>query len=233
MITNIQEIKQEIENRVSDKSTLATLLEITFKGLQPDTAKRAMLEAMLRGFKFEDFLQKNVYAVPFSGSYSLITSIDYSRKVGMRSGVCGTSAPVYEEKDGKIISCTITVKRKMGDYIGDYSATAFFDEYNTKRNLWISKPRTMIAKVAEMHALRKACPEELSQAYIEEEYQQDLVKAEISKEDKEKILLENKNKLEACKNVEELKLVWNSLPAESKTALDSVKNELKQKYESA
>jgi hypothetical protein len=28
---------------------------------------------------------------------------------------------------------------------------------------------TMIAKVAEMHALRKACPEELAKSYIEEE----------------------------------------------------------------
>jgi hypothetical protein len=43
----------------------------------------------------------------------------------------GVSAPSYEEKDGKIISCTITVKRKVGEYIGDYSATVYFDEYDS------------------------------------------------------------------------------------------------------
>ena len=124
----------------------------------------------MRGFEFKDFLDKNIYAVPFGGSYSLITSIDYARKVGMRSGVVGKSAPVYQEQDGKIISCSVTIKKEIKGLIGDFTSLVFFDEYNTGRNQWASKPRTMIAKVAEMHALRMACPEELSQAYSEEEY---------------------------------------------------------------
>ncbi len=36
----------------------------------------------------------------------------------------------------------------------------------------------MIAKVAEVHALRKACPEEMSQIYVEEEREKEICKEE-------------------------------------------------------
>lgn len=231
MEKSLVEIKKELETHISDKETFLSLCQTTFKGLQPDMAKQALLEAMFRGWKFDDFLKKNVYAIPFKDAYSLISSIDYARKIGMRSGICGKSAPTFEEKEGKVISCTVTVKRKVEEYVGDYSATVYFSEYNTGRNLWISKPRTMLAKVAEMHALRMACPEELAQVYLEEEYEQDTVKAEIEEENKEKTIAENKTKLESCKNIEELKTVWASLPAEIKSALEETKETLKMKYE--
>ena len=223
---NLVQIKNEIEKQVSDQGTLQTLLQTTFKGLQAQTAKTALLEGMMRGFTFEDFLKKNIYAVPFGPGYSLVSSIDYARKIGMRSGVVGTKKPEFEEKESKIVSCTVTVLKKTGDYIGEFTATAYFDEYNTGKNQWFSKPRTMISKVAEMHALRKACPEEASQMYLEEEY------------DKEKIIEvktinvdEHKSKLEKCKNIEELKIVWASLPAEAKEELKDLKQELKTKFE--
>lgn len=163
-------VKNEINKQLGDKETFTSLLTTTFKGLDGATAKRAMMEGMLRGYKFTDFLQKNVYAIPFKEGYSLVTSIDYARKLGMRSGVVGKSAPTFEMDNAKIISCTVTIKRKVGEYVGDFTATVYFDEYTTGRNLWGSKPRTMIAKVAEMHALRMACPEEMSQLYTEEEF---------------------------------------------------------------
>ena len=53
--------------------------------------------------------------------------------------------------------------------VGDYTAKVYFTEYSTGRNLRNTKPRTMIAKVAEMHALRSAFPEEMAQQYVEEE----------------------------------------------------------------
>ena len=42
-------------------------------------------------------------------------------------------------------------------------------EYNTKENLWISKPETMIMKVALSHVLRLAFPEALGGLYTPEE----------------------------------------------------------------
>lgn len=167
--TDLVAINSELNLQLKDESVKAALLATTFKDLDFTNMKKAAMEGMIRGFQFRDFLEKNIYAIPFSGGYSLVTSIDYNRKIGMRSGVVGKSAPEYEEKDGKVIACSVTVKRKVNDYIGEYTAKVYFEEYDKGSNLWKTKPRTMIAKVAEMHALRMACPEELSQSYIEDE----------------------------------------------------------------
>lgn len=222
MTTNLAEIKNDVVKQLADKQTLGILVATTFKGLSEDNVRRAMVEGYMRGFKFEDFLQKNVYAIPFSGGYSLVASIDYARKVGMRSGVVGTSAPTYQEKDGVIISCTITVKRKVGEYVGEYSATVYMNEYNTGKNQWASKPRTMLAKVAEMHALRKACPEELSQSYAEEEM-------EIAKDKPVVATTEFEDKLKSAKTVEELRTIFGSLTGELKKKLRPLADELKAK----
>lgn len=226
-MTNLIAIQEEINKSLGNKETFQALVSTTFKGLEVSNVKKAMFEGMVRGFTFKDFLEKNVYAIPFKNSYSLVSSIDYARKIGMRSGVVGTSAPTYEEDNNRIISCSVTVKRKVGDYVGDYTATVYFDEYSTGRNLWQTKPRTMIAKVAEMHALRKACPEELSQIYVEEDVEKEqTIQTAID-------ITPHKNKLELATNLDELKKIWASLPVEAKNQLEAVKNEMKVKYENA
>ena len=127
---------------------------------------------MIRWFEFKNFLQKDVYAIKYGSGYTLITSIDYSRKIGQKSGIVWKTEPVFEIwAENKIISCTVTVKKRFQDgYVGDFSAKVYFEEYNTGMQNWKTKPRTMIAKVAEMHALRMACPEEMRQQYVEEEF---------------------------------------------------------------
>ena len=221
----IPEIKKFVSTELSNRETLSALVATTFKELDEINVKKAIVEGMMRGFEFKDFIQKNVYAIPFKDSYSLVTSIDYARKLGMRSGIVGTTAPVYEEKDGKVISCTITVKKKVNEYVGDYSATVYFNEYTTNRNLWLSKPRTMLAKVAEMHALRKACPEELSQAYSEEEVE---APVEILKNNVDTKVYEDK--LNNCKNLQELREVFGSLPGQLKKTLRPLADNLKSKF---
>lgn len=223
---NITDIQVQVTKELANKQTFDTLVATTFKGLKPENIKLAIVEGMIRGFNFQDFLEKNIYAIPFGEKYSLVTSIDYARKLGMRSGVVGKSAPTYDEDNGKIISCSITIKRKTGDYIGDYSSKVYFSEYSTGRNLWTSKPRTMIAKVAEMHALRMACPEEMSQVYVQEE-----VDKETTLELPEIKIEDYKNKLESTKSLQELGTVWSSLPIKAKEELKVVKDNLKKQYE--
>ena len=116
-------ILSQIEKELENKEVMATLLQTTFKGFSAPLMKRAIVEGTMRGFTFKDFLEKNIYAIPFKDSYSLVTSIDYARKVGMRSGIVGKTAPRYEYKDGKLESCSVTVKRKIGEYIGEFTAT--------------------------------------------------------------------------------------------------------------
>ena len=224
-MTMIEEYKNEITKQIANTDTLNTLLSTTFKGLTGELAKQALLEGMMRGFTIKDFLQKDIYAIPFKEGYSLINSVGYVRKIGMRSGIVGKSAPIYEEQDGRIISCTITVKRKVNEYVGEYTATCFFNEYTTGRNLWISKPKMMIAKVTEMAAIRMACPEELSETYIEEEMGERIIIKETVD------FTEFENKLNGAKSYKELSDVWVSLPAEAKTHLLDLKDNLKKKYE--
>ncbi len=222
-MSKLEIINKEINSEIEKVEVQKALLATTFKGLGVMQMKQALMEGMMRGFKFQDFLEKNVYAIPFIDAYSLVTSIDYARKIGMRSGMVGKSAPTYEENNGKVVSCTVTVKRATGGLVGDYTATVYFDEYTTNRNLWLTKPRTMIAKVAEMHALRMACPEEMAQVYTEEELESEKkfpVNTDIYRK-----------RLEESANLEELSNAWDSLPVEAKIELKDLKEELKNKYE--
>jgi len=223
-MSKLEIIQKEISTELAKPEIQKALVETTFKGLTIQNMQKAIMEGMIRGFEFKDFLEKNVYAIPYGQSYSLVTSVDYARKIGMRSNVVGVGEPVYETDGTNIIACSITVKRKIGEYVGEYTAKVYFNEYTTGKNLWTSKPRTMIAKVAEMHALRKACPEELSQSYVEEE---------LVKEIKEEVVVvvENyKEKLQATKSLDELKTVWSSIPIQAKQELETLKEELKTKY---
>jgi phage recombination protein Bet len=183
---DLKTINDEINTQLSDVSVKKTLIATTFKGLDETNMKKAIFEAMIRGFVFKDFLDKNVYALPFKDGYSLITSIDYARKKAMKNGLAGKNKPEYVFDDnGGIISCSVTVKRNANGFIGEYTSEIYFKEYNTGYNLWKSKPLTMIAKVAEMHALRSAFPEDLSQAYVEEEMEAERIKFEPEPESKE------------------------------------------------
>lgn len=168
--TSIIAVNKEITRELADPAVGRALLNTTFKGLSEQSMRQAIFEGVVRGFTFKDFLEKNVYAIPYGEKYSLVTSIDYARKIGMKSGVIGKSAPQFEMDEKKLVSCSITIKRRVGQDVGEFTATVYFDEYSTGKNLWNSKPRTMIAKVAESHALRMACPEELSQVYTEDEF---------------------------------------------------------------
>lgn len=223
------DIQKEINSKIADPAVFKILVETTFNGLDGQKAKRAMMEGMMRGFTFQDFLKKDVYAVPFKGGYSLITSIDYSRKLGMKGGIVGTDEPIYEmSEDGKtIISCSMTVHKQFeSGYVGNFVAKVFFEEYTTKNNLWVSKPRTMIAKVAEMHALRKACPEQLSNAFVEEEMAQEAKKIETVMP-----VGEWEAKLRGAKNITEFKKVCAAIPAGVRNELGDLIETLKLDYE--
>lgn len=208
-MSNITVINQQITENFSNAETAQALLSTTFKGLQAPVAKQAMLEGMMRGFTFENFLQKDVYAIPFAGGYSLVTSIDWARKIASQAGFAGKDAPVYQIGDNQaVLSCSVSVYKIVGGIRCPFTALVFFKEYSTGKNLWSSKPMTMIAKVAEMHALRMAFPEVLDKAYVEEEMtpiKVDEIKPEVNVE-------ENIAKLDEALTLEMLADIWKALP---------------------
>lgn len=213
-------IKAEINRELADKETMQSLLDTTFKGLDLPMMKRALLEGMIRGFPFEAFLKRDVYAIPYGSSYSLVTSIDWARKIAARSGIIGSAKTEWEFQEGKLIAATATVKKQVGDTIGDFSATVFFDEFNTGRNQWKTMPKHMLGKVAEAHALRKAFPEELAKSYVEEEIQkQEPVK--VAALDVEALKAHEQALLE-IKELESLDRYWADLPGEFRPKLKNI-----------
>jgi len=105
---------------------------------------------------------------------SYVTSIDGYRIIAARTGeFAGTDEPKYEyDKKGFVSHCTVTVYRLVQGIRVGFTAKVKFTEYSTGKNLWTSKPETMIAKVAEAHALRKAFPQDLSGIYTQDEMDQ-------------------------------------------------------------
>lgn len=221
----VEKINEEVSIQLANQATIKSLIETTFKGFTPELMKKAIVEAMIRGFDFKSILEKDVYPIPYGGGYSLIPSISYVRKVAMRSGLSGKGAPVFTFKaDGKPETCTITVKRHVNGQQGEYTATVYFDEYNTNKNQWLTKPKTMLAKVAEMHAIRSGFPEETSQFYTEEELAKPI--EAIPSID----ISVYEDRLKGVKSIDELKEAWASLPIEAKKELEVLKEEMKQKY---
>lgn len=162
-------INKQIAEELKDPAIARALLATTFKGLQEQVMKQAIFEGVTRGFTFQNFLEGDLYAIPFGQGYSLVTSIKFANKIAQKNGVW-VSGPKFEMDGKKIESCSITAYRRIGQDIGEWTATVFFDEYNTDKNLWKTKPRTMLAKVCLSHVYRMACPEEMSQVYTEEEF---------------------------------------------------------------
>ena len=105
---------------------------------------------------------------------SYVTSIDGYRTVAHRTNeFAGVDEPLYSyNKNDKLTHCAITVYKIVGNVRCPFTAKVKFAEYNTSKNLWSKMPETMIAKVAEAHALRKAFPQDLSGIYTTDEMDQ-------------------------------------------------------------
>ncbi len=126
-----------------------------------------------------DPLTKQIYFIKDKGNRVMTqVSIDGFRVIAQRSGdYAGQDAPVFETKAGpngtsQIVSCAVTVYRWHGD--NRYAAAtgvAYWEEYNRGSVTWKQMPRTMLSKVAEAIALRKAFPNDLSGLYAPEEGQ--------------------------------------------------------------
>jgi phage recombination protein Bet len=128
-------------------------------------AKRFRLDPFARQFTPIVFNKDN----PQKRTVNYITNIDGLRLIAHRTGEYdGVAKPVYtRDKNGNVTHCAISVYKKGASH--GFEAEVKFSEYSTGYNLWKSKPETMIAKVAEAHALRKAFPQEMSGLYTAEE----------------------------------------------------------------
>jgi phage recombination protein Bet len=142
-----------------------------------------------------DPLTRQIYAIHRkSGNeekMTIQTSIDGFRVIAERSGVyAGQSEPEFiHEGDGLLKCCKITVRKfaPNGQIYDAAVGVAFWDEYVQQKDewkngqktgkkivteMWSKMPHTMLSKVAEALALRKAFPQDLSGLYTADEMQQ-------------------------------------------------------------
>lgn len=146
----------------------------------PDYIFAAMIDIAKR--RRLDPLAKQISLIRFGGTWTIITTIDGYRALAEQTGqYAGQDAPVFtyadpptKNKVGKVEpeSVTVTVYKLLNGVAFPFSATIYFEEYSTGNNNWLSMPRTMGAKVAESHALRKAFPAVMSGLYTSEEMDQ-------------------------------------------------------------
>lgn len=153
-------------------------------GATPDELNLFMYQCKRTGL---DPLTRQIYAIHrrqrnADGSYSMKmtiqTSIDGFRVIAERSGsYAGQDKPVFNYAgDDRLLSAEVTVYRFAADGTRYPAATgvAFWNEYVQEYNgkasgLWGKMPHTMLSKVAEALALRKAYPQDLSGLYTSDE----------------------------------------------------------------
>jgi len=165
-------IKSQIAPKATNDELQLFLYQAKRTGLDPLTRQ---IYAIHRNVKEKEY-GRDVW----KQKMSIQTSIDGFRVIAERSGdYAGQDEPVFIEKDGKLISCKITVYRFRGDT--RYPAAvgvAYWTEYCQTDNqgnptpMWKRMPHTMLAKVAEALALRKAYPQDLSGLYTGDEMTQ-------------------------------------------------------------
>lgn len=124
-----------------------------------------------------DPLTRQIYAIKRSGRMTIQTSIDGFRVIAERSGTyAGQDEPIWvDDEKGHPIKCTVTVYRFAPNgqrYPAGVGVAHFKEYYPNPMNLQKSMPHTMISKVAEALALRKAFPQDLSGLYTADEMNQ-------------------------------------------------------------
>ena len=131
-----------------------------------------------------DPFSKQIYAIKRGGAggskMTIQVGIDGLRAVAERTGqldgsetfFCGPDGEwkdVWLAKEPPAAAKTI-VYRKGASH--PFTATARFDDFNAKQNLWLKMPAVMIGKCSECACLRKAFPADLSGLYSVDEMEQ-------------------------------------------------------------
>ena len=144
----------------------------------PEHVFRAMLEiARVRNL---DPLAKQISVIQYGKTWQITTTIDGYRAIAEATGTyAGSDEPQFgpatiKLKSGKYAPewASVTVWKFAHGQRVPFSERVYWDEYDGDNFTWNKMPRTMLAKVAESHALRKGFPKVLSGLYTGEEMDQ-------------------------------------------------------------
>jgi len=125
-----------------------------------------------------DPFARQIYAIKRKGKMTIQIGIDGYRVIADRTGryAPGQEPAFNYDDEGKLKSATAYVKKLVADTWHEVAATAHWDEFYPGDGelgfMWRRMPHTLLAKVAECQALRRAFPAELSGLYSNEEMAQ-------------------------------------------------------------
>ena len=150
---------------------------------QQELAPRATVEAFLQHCRRTqlDPIARQIYAICRKGRWGIQISIDGARLIAERSGKYAGQTPVEWTGDGQTwtqvwLDRQPPAAARVGVHRSDFReplyAVANFQAYAAGGPMWDKMPALMIGKCAEMLALRKAFPQDLSGLYSTEEMDQ-------------------------------------------------------------
>lgn len=177
--TTKQEEKQIVAAQVNTLDFAPDTVELIKKtiavGATDDELQLFLYQAKRTGL---DPLARQIYFVKRGGKVVIQTSIDGFRVIaGRNTDYAGQDEPVFTENgNGHPTVAKVKVYKFRGDmrYLAA-TGVAHWSEYVPQAGqdfMWKKMPHTMLAKVAEALALRKAFPQDLSGIYSDEEMQQ-------------------------------------------------------------
>jgi phage recombination protein Bet len=155
-------IKRTIANGATDQELKLFLYQCERTGLDP--------------------LAKQIYSIKRAGKMVTQIGIDGARLVAQRTGrYAGQDGPYWCGEDGVWKDVWLSAVHPLAAKVSVYlmgvergtPGVAHWKEYAPKNSeMWTRMPALMLAKCAEMLALRKAFPQELSGLYAQEEMEQ-------------------------------------------------------------
>lgn len=110
-----------------------------------------------RSFGLNPFLRE-IYAIPYGNNFNIIVGYEVYLKRAESSGRLGGWKAWCENKGGELKGC-VEITRK--DWSSPFYHEVSFKEYTSGKNLWATKPETMIKKVAIAQGFRMCFPCEL------------------------------------------------------------------------
>ncbi|MBO7695026.1 MAG: phage recombination protein Bet [Methanobrevibacter sp.] len=149
-----------------DSKTLAIIKESVAKDATPAEFNYFLAYCKHTGL---NPLKHEIWFIKTNRGVQVMTGINgYMAIANSNPQFDGIETEFAKDAQGKLESCTCRVWRK--DRSRPHQETVYFNEYNQGSGNWITKPHTMLAKVAKAHALREAFTQELGGMYIEDEY---------------------------------------------------------------
>ncbi len=133
-----------------------------------------------------DPFARQIYAIKRKGKMTIQIGIDGYRVIADRTGsyAPGREPAFNYDDEGKLRAATAYVKKLVGSTWHEVAATAHWHEFYPGDGdigfMWRRMPHTLLAKVAECQALRRAFPAELSGLYSNEEMVQADSESEVS-----------------------------------------------------